>query len=228
MTGQTFLYNGALLQLRELARSSDTGLLHYLYGRRTNLGPIRHDVNAVWDLASHDVAVFNFILGASPLSVSAVGSRVLGRRFEDVGFVTLRYPGGIVAHIHASWVDPSKVREIVVVASERRIVFDDMNALEPIRVFERGVAIDEGDESLDPGQRYSFRDGAILSPRVAPSEPLREQVEHFVECLRTGDAPRSDGYFGASVVQTLEAIDRSMLLHGAPVEIRPVPVPSVA
>ena len=117
------------------------GKIHYLYSRRTNLGPIRRDVNALWDLAAHDVSIFNFMLGVVPEWVSAVGVRALDRPQVDVGFAALGYPNGIVGHLHVSWADPSKVRELVVVASNQRIVLNDMDTQESVRIFERGVAL---------------------------------------------------------------------------------------
>ena len=116
--------------------------MYYLYALRTNLGPIRRDVNALWDLAAHDVAIFNYLLDSTPRWVSAVGAKVLRNCREDVGFITLGYPGtreDIVGHIHVSWADPHKAREVVVVGSDRRIVFNDLNGSEQVRVFEKGV-----------------------------------------------------------------------------------------
>ena len=185
MTGHTFLYNAAVIRMRHLLQSNAAGDLYYLYARRTNLGPIRGDVNAIWDLACHDVAIFNHLLDAVPMWVSATGHRVLGTPREDVGFVALKYPQGVMAHIHVSWADPNKVREIVAVGSEKRIVFNDVDAAEPVRIFDRGVSpmretAGYGDLSI------IVRDGDIVSPRIDMIEPLRTQALHFVECVRRG------------------------------------------
>ncbi|MCC6830678.1 MAG: Gfo/Idh/MocA family oxidoreductase [Thermoleophilia bacterium] len=225
MVGHTFLFNPSVLKVRELIRRPGLGKIHYLYSRRTNLGPIRRDVNAMWDLASHDVSIFNFMLEAVPEWVSAVGARVLNGRQEDVGFAALGYPHGVVAHIHVSWADPNKVREVVVVAANQRIVMNDMDPQESVRVFERGVephptAPLNGAGGIDDFP-MTLRDGDIISPRIEPSEPLRNQVEHFIECARSGRLPATDGAAGRDVVRVLEAIDRSIAENGAPKPVVP-------
>jgi predicted dehydrogenase len=218
MVGHTFLFNPSVLKVHELVMRPALGKIHYLYARRTNLGPIRRDVNALWDLAAHDVSIFNFILGAVPLWTSAVGVRVLERPHEDVGFISLGYPHGVVGHIHVSWADPHKVRELVVVASNQRIVLNDMDPQESVRVHERGVSLSRTAPSSYgyEGFQLMLRDGDIISPRVEPSEPLRNQAAHFVECIRNGWIPATDGAAGRDVVMVMEAIDRSLMSNGAP------------
>jgi predicted dehydrogenase len=223
MVGHTFLFNPSVLKVRELVMRPALGKLHYVYARRTNLGPIRDDVNALWDLAAHDVSIFAFILEAVPEWVSAVGARVLGRRHEDVGFVSLGYPNGVIGHIHVSWADPNKVREVVVVAANQRIVLNDMDPQESVRVYERGVSLAP---TAPLGAGYGeyplmLRDGDIVSPRVEPSEPLRNQTAHFVECVRRGWTPATSGRAGRDVVLVMEAVDRSLAGNGAPTEVGP-------
>lgn len=193
------------------------GKIHYLYARRTNLGPIRRDVNALWDLAAHDVSIFNFMLDAVPVWASAVGVRVLERSHEDVGFIALGYPDGIVGHIHVSWADPNKVRELVVVASNQRIVLNDLDTQESVRIYERGVSLSRtAPSNYGYGDQVMLRDGDIISPRVEPSEPLRNQTTHFIDCIRNGRIPATDGPAGRDVVMVMEAIDRSLASNGAP------------
>src|SRR5437762_13625571 len=129
MVGHTFIFNAGIRKVKEYVKQ-DTGRVYYLYARRTNLGPIRRDVNALWDLAPHDIAIFNYLLDATPEWVSAVGGKVLGNSRDDVGFVSLGYPGNVLAHVHVSWADPDKAREVVVVKSDRRILFNDLNRSE--------------------------------------------------------------------------------------------------
>jgi len=223
MVGHTFIYNNAVRRVKQCL--SDVGQLYYLYARRTNLGPIRHDVNAVWDLAPHDISIFNYWMDSEPEWVSAVGSRVLhngiatqthGR--EDVGFVSLGYPGGVIAHIHVSWADPHKVREMVVVGSRERIVFNDMNPLEAVRIFEKGVSVQDEQSSYGEHQ-LTLRDGDIISPHIEPGEPLRAECAHFIDCIRTGAKPLTSSKEGLDVVRVMEAIDRSMAANGAPMQI---------
>ena len=219
MVGHTFMYNAGIRKVKEYIRQA-AGPVYYVYSCRTNLGPIRRDVNAVWDLAPHDIAIFNYLLESSPEWVSAVGARVLRNCREDVGFISLGYPDGIVGHIHVSWADPHKAREVVVVGSDRRIVFNDLNGLEQVRVFEKGVKPIQHAEPLSYGEYHlQIRDGDILSPRLEVSEPLKNQCRHFLDSVRSGTHPLTSGREGEAVVRVLEAVDRSLHLNGAPVEV---------
>src|SRR5256886_10214429 len=137
MVGHTFIFNAGVRKVKEYVQE-DSGRVYYLYARRTNLGPIRRDVNALWDLAPHDIAIFNYLLDGTPQWVSAVGGKVLGNCRDDVGFISLGYPDNVLAHVHVSWADPDKAREVVVVKSDKRIVFNDLNGVEQVRVFEKG------------------------------------------------------------------------------------------
>jgi len=227
LVGHTFIYNEGIRKLKEYIDEAYVGDLYYLYGRRTGLGPIRYDVSVLWDLAPHDIAIFNYLLGTPPQWVSAVGARVLGNGHQDVGFISLGYPGDIVGHVHVSWTEPNKVREVVVVGSDRRIVFNDLDALERVRVFDKGVKLVPTDEPTTFGEfQASFRDGDILSPALAPSEPLKNQCAHFLQCVREGVEPFTSGDDGRMVVAVMEAIDRSVASNGAPVPVG-APVPAV-
>jgi len=218
MVGHTFVYNGGIRKVKEYM-SKGAGRVYYIYSCRTNLGPIRRDVNALWDLAPHDVAIFNYLLGDVPEWVSAVGVKVLRNCREDVGFISLGYPNGVVGHIHVSWADPHKAREVVVVGSQRRIVFDDLNGVEQVRVFEKGVHSVE-QEPLNYGDyHFHIRDGDILSPRIEVAEPLKNQCRHFLECVTRKLQPLTGGREGQEIVRVLQAADRSLTLKGAPVEI---------
>jgi predicted dehydrogenase len=221
MVGHTFIFNAGVRKVKEYVKQ-DTGRVYYLYGRRTNLGPIRRDVNALWDLAPHDIAIFNYLLDSTPEWVSAVGGRVLGNSRDDVGFVSLGYPGNILAHVHVSWADPDKAREVVVVKSDRRILFNDLNGTEQVRVFEKGVSPVE-QEPLNYGEsRFQIRDGDIISPRIEPVEPLKHQCRHFMECVRTGKRPLSNGVDGLNVVRVLEGIHRSIECKGLQVPVEDI------
>jgi predicted dehydrogenase len=219
MVGHTFLYNAGIRKVRECIAQAEFGRVCYLYSARTNLGPIRRDVNAIWDLAPHDVAIFNYLLDSAPEWVSAVGVRAFGSQREDAGFVSLGYPGGVVGHVHVSWADPNKVRELVVVGRDRRIAFDDLSPIEQVRIFEKGVS-PLAEEVSSHGQRGLWlRDGGIVSPRIEPSEPLKNQSSHFLECIKWSSRPLSGGREGRQVVQVMEAIDRSLRRQGGPVKV---------
>jgi predicted dehydrogenase len=218
MVGHTFIYNAGVRKVKEYIDQSDH--VYYMYARRTNLGPIRRDVNALWDLATHDIAIFNYLLDEVPTWVNAVGAKVLRNCREDVGFVILGYRNGVVGHIHVSWADPNKARETVVVCSDKRIVFNDLNPLEQVRVFEKGVQLMESSEPSNFGEyRLHLRDGDILSPKIEASEPLKEQCRHFLHCVKTGERPITDGWAGGDVLRVLEAIDRSIQNGGTQTEV---------
>lgn len=219
MVGHTFVFNSGIRKVKEYVDRNELGRVYYLYSRRTNLGPIRNDVNALWDLAPHDVSIFNYLLDAVPTWVSAVGTQVLNNGREDVGFISLGYGEGIVAHVHVSWADPHKVREVVVVGSNKRIVFNDLGVPEQVRVYEKGLAPAPEEASNFGEYHFQIRDGAIVSPRVEVSEPLKTQCMHFLDCVINDKRPISSGVEGRNVVAVLEAMDRSMAKHGAPVDV---------
>lgn len=221
MVAHTFLYNPGVRKMRECMQSPAFGHVYYLHSTRTNLGPIRQDVNAVWDLAPHDISIFNYLLGESPVWASAIGSRALSNSREDVGFITLGYGSEIIGNIHVSWADPNKVREVVAVGSRQRLVFNDLDDLERVRIFEKGVAVGEQDPSTFGEFKLLVRDGDIISPKIEFSEPLKNQAIDFIAAVAHGHQPVSDTTTGIDVVRTLKAIETSMREHGRAVEVAP-------
>jgi predicted dehydrogenase len=220
MVGHTFLYNPGIRALKDCVRWSAPWEVYYLYSRRTSLGPIRHDVNAAWDLASHDVAIFSYLLDDRPEWVSAVGAKILRRQHADVSFISLGYRNGIIGHIHVSWADPNKVREVVIVGSDKRIVFNDLDPIERLRIFKKGVGSGPSKEADSFGDyHFTIRDGPIVSPVVPVIEPLRVQCGHFLDCIRRGAPPLTNGLVGSDVVRAMDAIDDSISAYGAPVAI---------
>jgi predicted dehydrogenase len=170
------------------------------------------------------LAICDFIQDKRPVWVQANASTVLNHKLEDVAFITLGYPDNVIANIHVSWVDPNKVREVVAVGSQRRIVFDDLNTMERVRIYEKGIAASPNQSSNQEADTFGefrllVRDGDIISPRVAPSEPLRNQVEHFLCCVASGCSPVSDSAVAVANVRALVAIDRSLAQNGARVEV---------
>jgi predicted dehydrogenase len=219
MVAHTFLYNSGIQKLREYVKSSNFGRVYYLHATRTNLGPIRADVNAVWDLAPHDISIFNYLLDEQPQWASAIGSRALGNMREDVAFITLGYANDVVGNIHVSWADPNKVREVVVVGSRQRLVFDDLNSQERVRVYEKGVSVGETHAGSFGEFKLLMRDGDIISPKIELNEPLKAQLIDFVEAVLGHRRPVSDALTGTHVVQTLKAIDASIQERGRAVEV---------
>ncbi len=220
MVGHTFMFNSGIQRLREYVRSGVLGRIYYLNAVRTNLGPIRTDVSSVWDLASHDVSIFNYLLGTSPLSVSARAEDFIQSGLEDVAFVTFSYPKRVLVNIHVSWLNPRKVREITVVGEKKMMIWDDLDSVGPIRIYDKKVVREGFYESFGEFQLL-IKEGDLTIPKFPLVEPLKLQSQHFLECVRTRRRPMSDGKTGVEVVRALTAIQRSIRRGGASVALPP-------
>jgi predicted dehydrogenase len=179
---------------------------------------VRQDENALWSLAPHDISMILHLVDEEPESVSARGASYLQERIEDVVFANLRFADGKMAQIQVSWLDPHKVRKLTVVGTKKMAVFDDMESAEKVRIYDK-AAERQGYESY--GESITLRFGDIVIPHVNPAEPLKLECEHFVDCVRSGDTPLSDGRDGMRVVRVLEAAQRSLRADGAPCVMRP-------
>ena len=211
MVGHTFEYNGAVWMLRELIQGQELGDLYYLDSARLNLGLYQTDVNVVFDLAPHDISIANHVLGSTPTSVHAWGSRHVDPTFEDVAFLNLAYDDiGVQAHIHVSWLEPRKVRQLTVVGSKKMAVYDDTAADERIRVHDKAALRPVDDAGSGAPGQVSYHFGPTTSPVVKFDEPLAVQAQHFIECVTTGGQPRTDGANGLAVVQVIEAAQLSL------------------
>jgi len=219
MVGHVFLYNAAVLHLKTDLDRGELGRVYYMDAVRTNLGPVRQDVGAIHDLASHDVSIFNFLLGALPIEVSATGSSVLRQGVEDVAFLTLTYPGNVTCHVHTSWLNPRKVRQLTIVGDHKMAVWDDMNHLEPIRHYDKGVIADH--YSSFGEFHMILRDGQITIPKVQLGEPLARQDAEFLACIRQRRTPVADARCGLAVVQLIEAALESLHHRGRAVAVAP-------
>lgn len=218
MVGHLLEYHPGLVQFRDLVRSGELGDLYYLYTTRVNLGKVRAAESALWDLAPHDVSAIRFLTDAKPLHVSAQGGTYLRKGLEDVVFATVTFEGGIVANLHVSWLDPHKVRRITVVGNRRMAVFDDMEPSEKIRIIDKGIDSTEHYESFQDA--ITERIGDIRIPPVRMGEPLKVEAQHFLECVRTRQRPRTDAASGIRTLSVLEAIETSIRRDGAAVSIR--------
>jgi predicted dehydrogenase len=219
MVGHVFLYNPGVQHLKIDLDRGELGRVYYMDATRTNLGPVRRDVGALHDLASHDISIFNFLLGGLPIDVSATAGFFLQEKIEDIGFLTLRYSRGIICHVHTSWLNPRKVRNLTIVGDHKMAVWDDMNNLEPIRYYDKGVTADH--YSTFGEFQMILRDGAITIPKVRLFEPLMRQDEQFIECLRTRRPPAANGDFAIGVVRVLEAAQESLRHDGRFTKITP-------
>jgi predicted dehydrogenase len=222
-TGHTFLFNPAVLRMRSLIDEGALGRLIYAHAARTGLGPIRQDVNALWDLAPHDLSILFYLFGREPVSVSATGQSFLREGVEDVVFAQLRFDDGGLAGIHVSWLDPYKVRRVTAVGDRQMVVFDDVAVDEKLKLFDKGAsydAISESARGTEFGEyRAVIRDGDIVIPKVPAREPLKEQVSAFVAACQKREQPMTDGRNGRRVVAVLEAATESLRQGGAPVEV---------
>jgi predicted dehydrogenase len=216
MVGHVFLFNLGIRRVKELLAEERLGRLFYLSMVRTNLGPIRMDVNAAWDLAAHDISIANYWLGATPVAVAAQGGCWINPGVEDAVFGTLWYPNEVMVHLHVSWLSPRKVRDITVVGERAMLTFDDMNLSEPVRLYDKGVSGERRPGFVDTfaSFRTSIREGDIVIPRVVLGEPLRAECDHFIECVARGERPLSDGESGVEAVRVLEAMARSIAKGG--------------
>ncbi len=205
MVGHLLEYHPAVTRLKQLVDGDELGGLYYLYGNRLNLGVLREDENALWSLGAHDVSVALHLIGEEPVECEAHGAGYVREGVQDVVFCYLRFPSGIVAHLHLSWLDPHKERRITIVGAKRMATFDDMLIEGKLTVYDKGF-----DEDTRSWGEYIARSGDAFSPRIANVEPLRLECEHFVECIRTGATPRSDGRSGLRVVRVLEALQHSL------------------
>jgi len=218
MVGHVFLFNPAIQAAAEIIRSGGLGDVHYVSMLRTNLGPVRQDTNAAWDLASHDISIANYWLDSVPVSVSANGGSFLNPGIEDVVFGTLRYPNGVLVHIHASWLNPRKSRFITAVGSDQMLTVNDMDITEPIRIYDKGVAKSEFPPQVQDTYaqfRSQIRDGQVTIPLVSAGEPLASECASFLDRISGGDDSLSDGKTGVDVVRVLTAMDRSMKSNAA-------------
>ncbi|MBF0330755.1 MAG: Gfo/Idh/MocA family oxidoreductase [Candidatus Omnitrophica bacterium] len=220
MVGHVFLFNSGIRWMREYIASGEMGRIYYAHSERTNLGPFRYDVNALWDLAPHDIAIFDYLLGESAVSASARGLKCLGNSLEDLSFATLDYPDGKLVNVHVSWADPRKVRQITLVGEKKMIVWDDLDALGAIRVYDKSVErTSKYYESYGEFQLLS-REGSITIPKINLAEPLKAQGQYFIDCIEKGIQPElADAQKGDQVVRTLAAVQRSMDQNGTLVKV---------
>jgi predicted dehydrogenase len=205
MVGHLLEYHPGVMKLKELIDAGELGRVLYIYGNRVNLGQLRADENALWSLGAHDVSVLLRLAGEEPYEAEARGESYMREGVEDVVFCFLRFPSGLSAHLHLSWLDPHKERRFTVVGESRMATFDDMAFEGKIAVYDKGF-----DDKTDSYGEYITRSGDIWSPRLSNVEPLRTECEHFVRSVREGTRPLSDGDSGLRVVRVLEALQRSL------------------
>ena len=221
MVDHTFVYTGAVQKMRELVRSGELGELYYYDSVRINLGLFQQDVDVLWDLAVHDLSIMDFVLSQQAVVVSATGLSHVQGNPKNIAYMTMFFDGPMIAHVHASWLAPVKVRRTLLGGSHRMIVFDDLETSEKIRVYDSGISVEPSPENVYQAL-IGYRTGDMWAPKLAVSEALSVEAAHFVDCVTRGVRPQSDGEAGLRVVRLLEAASASMQSYGRPVEIQGV------
>jgi predicted dehydrogenase len=216
MVGHLLVYHPAVTYIKEMIDKGQLGQPYYMYTQRVNLGIVRQDENAWWSLAPHDISVICYLLGSEPVSVTAHGQCFLQRDIEDVVFATIKFADGKVANVHCSWLDPHKIRKMTIVGSEKMMTFDDMEATEKVRIYDKAVAIKQ-DITTSYAEVISLRFGDIVIPKVTGGEPLALECKHFIDCILDNKPVRSDGVDGLRVVRVLEAGQKSLKSDGKPI-----------
>jgi len=217
MVDHTFVYHPAVQRIRELTRSGELGRLHYIDSTRINLGLFQHDVNVLWDLAVHDISIVSLLTAERPHTVQAIGSVRAPGTLESIGVLSLRYPSGLFVHINCSWVSPVKIRHMLIGGDRKMIVYDDLDANEPVKIYDSGV-VARSDEEKNR-LKFEYRIGDVYSPKIAPREALANMVADFAGAARRGRAPVSSGRFGADIVRILEAAERSLRRGGREIKL---------
>jgi len=218
LVGHTFVYTGAVRKIRELVASNQLGKIYYYDSVRVNLGLFRHDVNVIWDLATHDLSIMDYVLASQPCAVSATGtSHILGEP-ENIAYLTLFFEGSLIAHLHVNWLAPVKLRRTLIGGSEKMVVYDDLEGDEKVKVYDKGVNINHDTESTYK-MLVGYRTGDMWAPQIDTTEALRTQVTHFIRCIEEGEHPITGGDAGLRVVRILEAATQSMLKRGEVVEL---------
>ena len=218
MVGHTFIYTAVVRKMKKIIEDGDIGDILYISSRRLNLGLFQKDINVAWDLAPHDLSIILYLIGESPVAVNCQGKCHVNKGIEDVTSMSLDFRGGKFAIIHNSWLDPNKVREMIIIGSKRMIVYDDNQPLEKIKIYDKRVETPPHYDTFAEFQ-YSYHYGDMYSPYIKQEEPLKVECQHFVDSITNGSSPVTSGQEGLQVVQILEAASKSLKSGGNRVEI---------
>jgi predicted dehydrogenase len=218
MVDHTFVYTGAVRKIHDLISGGRLGDLYYYDSTRVNLGLFQHDVDVIWDLAVHDLAILDHVLPLRPTAVAATGISHVPGGTENIAYLTLFFPGSMIAHVNVNWLSPVKVRRTLIGGSKQMIVYDDMEASEKVKLYDKGITVRNGSESLYK-MLVNYRAGDMYSPALDVSEALCVEAQHFADCIQSGTRPQTDGHCGLRVVRMLEAATLSMKNRGRLVEV---------
>ena len=217
MVDHTFIFTGAVRKIKEIIDKGDLGDIYYFDSMRVNLGLFQHDVNVIWDLAPHDLAIMDYLISEKPVAVSATGAAHFNHGMENIAFLTVYFPKNIIAHINVNWLSPVKVRTTLLCGQKKMLVWNDLEPADKIKIYDKGVDITsaEGVYNL----LVSYRSGDMWAPKVDQTEALKLEVQHFIDCINNGGTNANDGHAGLSVIKMLEAANRSLQSRGCVVEL---------
>jgi predicted dehydrogenase len=216
LVDHTFIYTGAVRKMKELIMAGRLGEIYYFDSVRVNLGLFQHDVNVIWDLAPHDLSIADYLLEKRPIAVSAIGSCHVGNGLEDIAYLTLRFENNLIAHFHVNWLAPMKIRRTLIGGTKSMIVYDDTEASEKVKIYDKGIDVTTPEGVYDTLVQY--RTGDMLSPKLDQTEALAEATRHFVDCILDDKTPITDGHAGLNVVRVLEASGESIKNGGRFIE----------
>lgn len=220
MVDHTFVYSSAVRKMKELVASNDLGNIYYYDSTRINLGLFRRDVNVVWDLAVHDLAILQHVLDSPPVAISATGTSHVPGTPENMAQITIYLESGAVGHLNVNWLAPVKVRRVLIGGTSKMIVWDDLEPSDKIKVYDRGINLTDDPQAIHD-MLVGYRMGDMWAPQLSTTEPVLAETQHFIDCINRGVAPLTDGRAGLQVVEMLEAATRSMNMRGHPVEMAP-------
>lgn len=221
MVDHTFVYTGGVRKIRELINAQELGELYYYDSVRVNLGQFQQDVNVLWDLAVHDLAIMDYVLPMKPRAVSATGMKHFPGEPDNIAYLTLFFDSCLIAHVHANWLAPVKIRRTLIGGSQKMIIFDDVEPSEKVKVYDKGITVCPPVESVEKNYqiRFGYRMGNMLAPQLDTTEALKLEAQHFIDCLANNQRAVTDGEAGLRVVQILEAATMSMAERGKLVEL---------
>jgi predicted dehydrogenase len=217
MVDHTFVYTAAVRKIREMVDSGRLGRLYYYDSVRVNLGLVQHDVNVLWDLAVHDLSIMDYVLGEEPSAVAATGAAHIPGKPVNIAYLTCFFPNNVLAHLHVNWLAPVKIRRTLISGDRQMIVYDDLEPSEKIKVYDKGITLEEGRENVRE-LLVGYRAGDMWAPQLGVTEALSVEAAHFVDCIRHAREPVSNGQAGLRVVRILEAATESLACGGRPIE----------
>lgn len=225
MVDHTFEFVPSVKKIREILKEGQLGDIYTINTTRVNLGLFQKDINVLLDLAPHDISILRYILDQEPISVRAFAGSFISPKIQDTAYLFIKFRNKVMAHLHLSWLSPRKIREVTIIGSKKMLVYDDVQPNEKIKIYDKGVSVQKNE--LPPTKYYSsyaefqffYRSGDIFVPKVDDVEPLKEVCRHFIECIKTGKKPLTDGYSGYNVVKVIDAAQKSLQKNGEEIKI---------